>query len=258
MGWGCVCKCPACPEPTGPALAPAPCPPPPCPRSAPRSPAQRPPPSPAATPTPPARSGTLSPLDSFASELGTQFHVRLEAPHVVDMTRQVRVGGGPRKAQPGGRGVPWPRIACSTCTWVALWVALCIGARLALQCAQGGSPMHLLHLHHQPSERPGQGPARAGCSGIVALLTRMPWSRAGQLSQLCPPSPLARAACSCWRRNAAHGPTSLTTNTTRPGVGWRAALLPRGRPHLVHLQGEQHLGLPGRGRDRGAALLPGT
>lgn len=34
-------------------------------------------------------SGTLSPLDSFAAELGAVFDTRLEAPHVVDMTRQV-------------------------------------------------------------------------------------------------------------------------------------------------------------------------
>jgi hypothetical protein len=35
-------------------------------------------------------SGTLSPLDSFSGELGLDFHVRLEAPHVVDVNRQVR------------------------------------------------------------------------------------------------------------------------------------------------------------------------
>lgn len=34
-------------------------------------------------------SGTLSPLDSFSGELGLDFHVRLEAPHVVDINRQV-------------------------------------------------------------------------------------------------------------------------------------------------------------------------
>ncbi|PNW78438.1 hypothetical protein CHLRE_09g397350v5 [Chlamydomonas reinhardtii] len=45
-------------------------------------------------------SGTLAPLDSFASELGTEFHVRLEAPHVVDMGRQVWAGVVPRG--PGG------------------------------------------------------------------------------------------------------------------------------------------------------------
>lgn len=33
-------------------------------------------------------SGTLSPLDSFSGELGLDFHVRLEAPHVVDVNRQ--------------------------------------------------------------------------------------------------------------------------------------------------------------------------
>lgn len=35
-------------------------------------------------------SGTLAPLDSFAGELRLPFHVQLEAPHVVDMRRQVR------------------------------------------------------------------------------------------------------------------------------------------------------------------------
>lgn len=35
-------------------------------------------------------SGTLSPLGSFASELGTAFGATLEGPHVVDMLRQVR------------------------------------------------------------------------------------------------------------------------------------------------------------------------
>jgi hypothetical protein len=35
-------------------------------------------------------SGTLSPLDSFSGELGLNFHIKLEAPHVVDMHRQVR------------------------------------------------------------------------------------------------------------------------------------------------------------------------
>jgi hypothetical protein len=44
-------------------------------------------------------SGTLSPLDGFASELGSPFNIRLEGPHVVDMRRQVWagvVGVGPR------------------------------------------------------------------------------------------------------------------------------------------------------------------
>jgi Fanconi anemia group J protein len=35
-------------------------------------------------------SGTLSPLDSFSGELGLDFTVRLEAPHVVDINKQVR------------------------------------------------------------------------------------------------------------------------------------------------------------------------
>jgi hypothetical protein len=42
-------------------------------------------------------SGTLSPLDSFSGELGLDFHVRLEAPHVVDVNRQV----GDLKRWPG-------------------------------------------------------------------------------------------------------------------------------------------------------------
>ncbi|GLE00638.1 hypothetical protein PINS_up009395 [Pythium insidiosum] len=37
-------------------------------------------------------SGTLSPMDSFAGELGTEFPIRLEASHVVDMRRQVFIG----------------------------------------------------------------------------------------------------------------------------------------------------------------------
>ena len=47
-------------------------------------------------------SGTLSPLDSFASELGSPFQVRLEAPHVVNMARQVwagALGAGPSGEQ---------------------------------------------------------------------------------------------------------------------------------------------------------------
>jgi Fanconi anemia group J protein len=46
-------------------------------------------------------SGTLSPLDSFAGELRLPFHVRLEAPHVVDMRRQVWAGVLP--SGPDGR-----------------------------------------------------------------------------------------------------------------------------------------------------------
>ncbi|PSC69785.1 Fanconi anemia group J-like protein [Micractinium conductrix] len=37
-------------------------------------------------------SGTLAPLEGFASELGTPFNITLEAPHVVDMRRQVWAG----------------------------------------------------------------------------------------------------------------------------------------------------------------------
>ena len=34
-------------------------------------------------------SGTLSPMASFASELGTEFHVKLGAPHVINIQSQV-------------------------------------------------------------------------------------------------------------------------------------------------------------------------
>ena len=47
-------------------------------------------------------SGTLSPLDSFASELGSPFEIRLEAPHVVNMATQVwagAIGTGPNNEQ---------------------------------------------------------------------------------------------------------------------------------------------------------------
>ena len=37
-------------------------------------------------------SGTLSPLDSFSSELGAKFPVSLESPHVVNMQKQVLAG----------------------------------------------------------------------------------------------------------------------------------------------------------------------
>lgn len=36
-------------------------------------------------------SGTLAPMESFGSELGVSFQVQLEAPHVVDTKRQVRL-----------------------------------------------------------------------------------------------------------------------------------------------------------------------
>lgn len=45
-------------------------------------------------------SGTLSPMDSFAGELGTDFPIRLEANHVVDMRKQVFAGAIMRG--PGG------------------------------------------------------------------------------------------------------------------------------------------------------------
>jgi Rad3-related DNA helicase len=39
-------------------------------------------------------SGTLAPLDTFAGELGLDFHVRLQTPHVVNMQKQVGGVGG--------------------------------------------------------------------------------------------------------------------------------------------------------------------
>ena len=48
-------------------------------------------------------SGTLAPTASFASELGAPFPIRLEAPHVVDMQRQVWAGStGAAPLSPGG------------------------------------------------------------------------------------------------------------------------------------------------------------
>ncbi len=38
-------------------------------------------------------SGTLSPLDSFATEFGSDFPVRVEAPHVIDVYKQCLVMG---------------------------------------------------------------------------------------------------------------------------------------------------------------------
>ena len=46
-------------------------------------------------------SGTLSPLDSFAAELGTAFPNRLEAPHAIDATRQVWAGAVSSSFAPG-------------------------------------------------------------------------------------------------------------------------------------------------------------
>ena len=46
-------------------------------------------------------SGTLAPLNSFASELGVEFPIRMEAPHCVDVHKQVwagAVGVGPAGA----------------------------------------------------------------------------------------------------------------------------------------------------------------
>ena len=37
-------------------------------------------------------SGTLSPLDSFATELGVEFKIRLEAKHVINTKKQLWVG----------------------------------------------------------------------------------------------------------------------------------------------------------------------
>ena len=53
-------------------------------------------------------SGTLSPMTSFASELGLNFKVRLENPHVID-PGQVWRGGVPVGPAPEGRRRPRPR-----------------------------------------------------------------------------------------------------------------------------------------------------
>jgi Fanconi anemia group J protein len=50
-------------------------------------------------------SGTLAPLDSFASELGAAFPIRLEAPHVVNMRTQVWAGVV-GQGVPGNAGTP--------------------------------------------------------------------------------------------------------------------------------------------------------
>ncbi len=36
-------------------------------------------------------SGTLAPMDSFATELGSDFQIRVEAPHVIDVAKQCLV-----------------------------------------------------------------------------------------------------------------------------------------------------------------------
>ncbi len=36
-------------------------------------------------------SGTLSPMDSFATELGSDFPIRIEAPHVINVRKQCLV-----------------------------------------------------------------------------------------------------------------------------------------------------------------------
>lgn len=43
-------------------------------------------------------SGTLSPMSSFASELGVNFSIRLEAPHVVNTRTQVWLCSGEMNA----------------------------------------------------------------------------------------------------------------------------------------------------------------
>jgi hypothetical protein len=54
--------------------------------------------------TPPSvLAGTLAPLSSFVSELGVHFEVRLEAPHVIDATKQLWIGC--MGVSPSGRGL---------------------------------------------------------------------------------------------------------------------------------------------------------
>ena len=54
-------------------------------------------------PPPSVLAGTLAPLSSFASELGVHFEVRLEAPHVIDATKQLWIGC--MGVSPSGRGL---------------------------------------------------------------------------------------------------------------------------------------------------------
>ena len=54
-------------------------------------------------PPPSVPAGTLAPLSSFASELGVHFEVRLEAPHVIDATKQLWIGC--MGVSPSGRGL---------------------------------------------------------------------------------------------------------------------------------------------------------
>ena len=44
-------------------------------------------------------SGTLAPLDSFASELGVPFGVRVSTPHVVNTAKQALIVGCKKNAQ---------------------------------------------------------------------------------------------------------------------------------------------------------------
>ena len=66
-------------------------------------------------------SGTLSPMSSFASELGVNFSIRLEAPHVVNTRTQVWLCSGEMNAMPlvAACGSTAPR--CFRCLWGA-WV----------------------------------------------------------------------------------------------------------------------------------------
>lgn len=60
-------------------------------------------------------SGTLSPLDSFASELQIPFNVRLENPHIIQPS-QVRWRPGLlrcwRKYSADGNNLEWLRVVC--------------------------------------------------------------------------------------------------------------------------------------------------
>lgn len=78
-------------------------------------------------------SGTLSPMDSFASELDLRFDIKLEAPHVVDVAKQVRSWHWRHAAGSGcGAGTGW-----GGCLWHEL-----DGKREA-HCSAGSHP----HTH---------------------------------------------------------------------------------------------------------------
>lgn len=104
-------------------------------------------------------SGTLAPLDSFAGELRLPFHVQLEAPHVVDMRRQV---SGPQATQAGhgtelGRSQYDDGCAAAVCRkgaagWLATTIVRSCAVALALK----------EHAPWHAQTAPSRAPSRCG------------------------------------------------------------------------------------------------